>query len=114
MAKNTTQKQEFRGWYQHIEGDMRVFADVVEYRKNGKKSSFLRATTSVARKNDDGTYSNAYMPVTFSRECGIELEEGRNDVHVSDGFITCDAWEDKDGKVRTRVALVVTKAEVIL
>lgn len=110
MAK----KQEFNGWFQHIEGDMRVFCDEVTYRKNGKKATFLRATTTVAKKDDSGDWHNVYIPVTFTKDCGINLEEGRNDVHVSNGFLTADVWKDKEGVERTRLAIVVTDAEIII
>ena len=110
MAK----KQEFNGWFQHIEGDMRVFCDEVTYRKNGKKATFLKATTSVAKKDESGNWHNVYIPVTFTKDCGVELSEDRYDVHVNEGFATVDFWTDKDGNEHARFAIVVTDAEIII
>ena len=96
-------------WNSEISGDLFVWTEEIEYKKNGKKSTFMRHSTSIGRKDKEtGEYDNFYFPVSFSADNAPE-EEGRAHCIVSSGFISVYAWVDKEGNKHTRPRLVVTE-----
>ena len=65
-------------------------------------------STTISKKNKDGEYENAYIPVSFKK--GVELEN-RDRINVTNGFLTFDSYTDKEGKTRTNLKIFVLDFE---
>lgn len=74
---------------------------------NGKWFSY---TVGVSRKNQDGTYLNAYQDVEFSRNAAIPDEVPNGADIEFEGFMTCKPRRDKDGRTYNRPYVLITKA----
>lgn len=112
MAKK--QKSEFRQDWNLISGNMRVFGNEIEYRKKGKKSSFVKYSTSCGTKDENGDYVNAYIDVRFNKDCGYDPEGATGELHVqiNKAFLGVDYWDDGD-KRKTKIVIVVQDADAI-
>ena len=73
----------------------------------GKNGTFYRYTTSVSSKNQDGSYSNAYMDIKFSKKSGApeKIENGAK--CDFNGFMTVESYKDKEGKEHNRPVIMV-------
>lgn len=54
-----------------------------------------RYTASISRRNQDGSYENAYFPIEFNK--GVELEN-RTNIIVNNAWLDFYKWENEHGK----------------
>ena len=52
------QPEKVNYWNSDLTGLMRVYAQEVNYKKGGKPASFLKFSTSLGVKDEDGNWSN--------------------------------------------------------
>ena len=100
-------------WNEFTDARIRVWGEEIKYKRSGKKATFMRGSTSLGRKNEDGTYDNAYFDVKFSKDAEVEIVEGANEL-IASGFITVDTYEDKQGVKRSKAVVVITACEVVI
>lgn len=94
---------------------MKILADKINVFVEDKKTkdgTIKVFTTSVGNKDQEGNYTNKSVEVSFSKEAlskeALEkLVEGyAYQVEVRDGFLTCRAYTNKDGR---KVVVLVAK-----
>lgn len=77
--------------------------------KDGRE--FYRYSVSVSKKNDEGNYVNAYIPVMFSKKSGAPEKIDNGAICSIAGFISVDSYTDKDGNTRNTPMIVVMEAD---
>ena len=105
MEKRTTKKpteNKPKTWAD-LTGKMTLFGNYHE----GKESGFYTYSVSIGRKQDDGTYKNAYIDVMFSKGKDPECDE-MFDITVKKAFFTVHSYKTKDGKEVNVPAIMVT------
>ncbi len=108
MKKNSSGKVSY--WNSHLKGLVRVFAQEVEYNKKGKKGSFLKFSTSLGNKDEDGNWENLYINIRFPKGDIPECDGGTNFlVQIVDGFLTFESYTDKSGIKHQTPVLVITE-----
>lgn len=107
MAKK---EKKLKADWNALSGLMKIYGN--EYGKG--KNAFVKYTTSVSTKDEDGEYINAYMSVFFSKSCEVDmLETGENWVQINKAFITVEYYQDKEKKLVVKPAIMVTDCEVV-
>lgn len=111
QSKKQTEKVKY--WSSDLTGRMRVYAQEVKYKKGGKAASFLKFSTSLGVKNDDGEWSNLYFNVRFMKGDAPEADGGMNfEIDISRAFLTFETFTTKDGEeVKTPVIVVLEWAD---
>lgn len=104
--KKQTEKVKY--WSSDLTGRMRVYAQEVKYKKGGKPASFLKFSTSLGVKDEDGNWSNLYFNVRFMKGDAPEADGGMNfEIDISRAFLTFETFTTKDGEeVKTLVIVV--------
>lgn len=96
QSKKQTEKVKY--WSSDLTGRMRVYAQRVNYKKNGKPASFLKFSTSLGRKNEDGDWDNFYFNVRFMTGDTPEADGGMNfEIDIAKAFLTFEIFQTKDG-----------------
>ena len=95
-------------WNSNLNGRMRVYAQEVNYKKNGKPASFLKFSTSLGVKNDDGEWDNLYFKVRFMKGDAPEADGGMNfEIDIAKAFLTFETFQTKTGEeIKTPVIVV--------
>ena len=95
-------------WNSDLSGRMRVYAQEVNYKKNGKPASFLKFSTSLGVKDEDGNWSNLYFSVRFMKGDAPEADGGMNfEIDIAKAFLTFETFTTKDDEeVKTPVIVV--------
>ena len=75
----------------------------------GKNGTFHRYSVSVSKKNDDGEWINAYIPVLISKKAGAPQKIDNGTWCSFEGFFSVESYTDKDGKARNNPMIVITK-----
>ena len=103
-TKKTTEKQEERrkSWTD-LTGAMRVFGK----KKQSSKGDFMAYSTSIGKKNEDGSYSNFFFNIRFTKDNDPE-KEGSFEIMINKAFFTVDVWQEK-----TYAAIVVQDFDFI-
>ena len=65
-------------------------------------------STSISKKNQDGTYANAYISVAFKK--GVDLPN-KTKINIKNGFLTFDQYDRADGSKATNLKLFVSDFE---
>lgn len=65
-------------------------------------------STSLSKKNQDGTYANAYISVGFRK--GVDLPN-KTKINIKSGFLTFDQYDRADGSRATNLKLFVSDFE---
>lgn len=110
--KASASKERVKRW-SDITGEIRIFGEDVKYGKGKKKESFIRYSTSLGVKNDDGEYSNFYYKVGFAKDVDPErTDESGFVIRITRGFLTFDEFVDKKtGEVKRVPKLVILDYE---
>lgn len=107
--KNQGEKQskQVKFWNSDLNGVMRVYAQEVNYKKNGKPASFLKFSTSLGVKNEDG-WVNLYFVVRFMKGDAPEVDDGMKfEIEIAKAFLTFEIFQTKDGReIKTPVIVV--------
>lgn len=110
MSVKKSNQSKISYWNSHLKGLVRVFAQEVEYKKNGKKASFLKFSTSLGNKDEDGNWENLYINIRFPKGDTPECDGGMNFlVEIADGFLTFESYTDKSGINHQTPVLVITE-----
>ena len=106
QSKKQTEKVKY--WSSDLSGRMRVYAQEVKYKKGGKPASFLKFSTSLGVKDEDGNWSNLYFNVRFMKGDAPEADGGMNfEIDISRAFLTFETFITKDDEeVKTPVIVV--------
>lgn len=112
--KSNKKSQQVKYWSSGMTGRMRVYAQEVKYKKNGKPASFLKFSTSIGVKDEDGDWSNLYFTVRFMKGDAPEVDAGMNfEIDIADAFLTFEIYTTKDGEdIKTPVVVVREWADV--
>lgn len=112
--KNSKKSQQVKYWSSGMTGRMRVYAQEVKYKKNGKPASFLKFSTSIGVKDEDGNWTNLYFTVRFMKGDAPEVDGGMNfEIDIADAFLTFETYTAKDGdEIQTPVVVVKEWADV--
>ena len=103
------QSEKVNYWSSDLNGRMRVYAQEVNYKKkNGKPASFLKFSTSIGIKNEDGEWSNLYFNVRFMKGDAPEVDGGVSfEIDIAKAFLTFETFITKDDEeVKTPVIVV--------
>lgn len=95
---------------------MEVRADRVKiWRKDFKTrdgNEFYRYSVSISKKDGEGKFINAYMPVMFSKKANAPAKINNGEmVENLVGFMSVDSYADKDGNTRNTPMIVVMSAD---
>ena len=95
-------------WNSNLTGRMRVYAQEVNYKKNGKPASFLKFSTSIGIKNDEGEWDIFYFNVRFMKGDAPEADGGMNfEIDIAKAFLTFEIFQTKTGEeIKTPVIVV--------
>ena len=106
QSKKQTEKVKY--WSSDLTGRMRVYAQEVKYKKGGKPASFLKFSTSLGVKYEDGNWSNFYFNVRFMKGDAPEADGGMIfEIDISRAFLTFETFTTKDDEeVKTPVIVV--------
>lgn len=106
QSKKQTEKVNY--WNSDLTGRMRVYAQEVKYKNGGKPASFLKFSTSLGVKDEDGNWSNLYFNVRFMKGDAPEVDSGMNfEIDISRAFLTFEAFTTKSGEeIKTPVIVV--------
>ena len=102
------QPEKVNYWNGNLTGRMRVYAQEVNYKKNGKPASFLKFSTSIGIKNEDGDWDNLYFNVRFMKGDAPEVDVGMNfEIEIGKAFLTFEIFQTKTGEeIKTPVIVV--------
>lgn len=110
MSVKKSNQSKVSYWNRHLKGLIRVYAQEIEYKKNGKKCSFLKFSTSLGKKDEDGNWENMYINVKFLKGDTPERDDGENFmVEIVDGFLTFESYTDNSGINHQTPVLVITE-----
>ena len=106
QSKQQEQKNNY--WSGNLKGRMRVYAQEVNYEKKGKPMSFLKFSTSLGVKNEDGVWDNFYINVRFMKGDTPCVNNGENfEIEIENAFLTFETYSNKDGEeIRTPTIVV--------
>ena len=99
MARQTARKNEQKrkkerpAMWSDVSGRMRVYGREFET----KRGSFIKYSTSIGKKNEDGDYDNYYLPVFFPKEDAPDME-GAFELEITKGFMTLNVYDKGKGK----------------
>ena len=81
----------------NVNGITRVFCreKTVKSKKDGKKYTFEEYSTSISRREEDGNYTNLYIPVFFAK--GLDKPENNSVVELQDSnlFVSGNAGYER-------------------
>ena len=103
--KKQVQKKNY--WNSSLTGLMRVYAREVPC-KTGKPTTFLKYSTSLGVKNEDGEWDNFYFNVRFMKGDSPEADDGECiEIEIEKAFLTFEAYRTKSGnEIKTPVVVV--------
>lgn len=73
----------------------------------GKNGPWYSYSVSISKKNEDGTYTNAYLPIRFTKKSGAPEKIENGTVCSITGFMSVDSYKDKDGNERNTPQIIV-------
>lgn len=74
-----------------LSGTMRVFGKT----KESSKGNFIAYSTSIGKKQEDGSYKNVFFNVRFQKDNDPE-KENQFEIFVNKAFLTVDTWGEKN------------------
>lgn len=78
---------------------------------DGRNGTFYRYSVSVSRKNEDGSFTNAYIPVRFSKKSGAPEKITNGALCDFSGFMSVESYTDKEGKTVNSPQIVIMNVE---
>ena len=91
-----------------LTGLMHVYAREVKYKKNGKPASFLKFSTSLGVKDENGDWDNLYFDVRFMKGDAPEVDDGMKfEIEIAKAFLTFECVQTKLGGEIKRPVIVV-------
>ena len=91
-----------------LTGLMRVYAREVKYKKNGKPASFLKFSTSLGVKDENGEWNKLYFDVHFMKGDTPEVDDGMKfEMEIAKAFLTFELSQTARGDAIRRPVIVV-------
>lgn len=95
-------------WNSDLNGLMHVYAREVKYKKNGKPASFLKFSTSLGVKDENGEWNNLYFDVRFMKGDAPEVDDGMKfEIEIAKAFLTFEISQTARGDEIRRPVIVV-------
>lgn len=76
----------------------------------GKNGTFHKYSVSVSKKNQDGKYVNAYIPVVFSKKADAPDKIENGALCDFEGFMSVESYTDREGNTRNTPQIVIMSA----
>lgn len=76
----------------------------------GRNGEFYRYSVSISKKNEDGKYVSAYIPIRFSKRADAPEKIENGTVCSIEGFMSVESYKDKDGNERNQPMIIVMSA----
>lgn len=92
--KQETKKKDRPVMWSDVTGVMRVYG--AEFTTKNNKT-FIKYSTSLGRKNEDGEYDNCYFNVFFAKDDDPGID-GAFEIVVCKGFLTLNVYDKGKGK----------------
>ena len=88
-----------------------IFKDTKIWRKDyeGQNGTFYAYNISVSKKNQDNSWSNAYIKIKFSQSADAPEKISNGSVADFEGFLTVDTYKNKEGKEVNQPMIMVMK-----
>lgn len=77
----------------------------------GKNGEFYRYSVSISKKNEDGKYVNAYLPIKFSKKADAPEKIENGTVCAFEGFMSVESFKDKDGNERNQPMIIAMSVQ---
>lgn len=77
----------------------------------GKNGTFYKYSVSVSKKNQDGKYVNAYIPVIFSKKADAPEKINNGAMCDFSGFMSVESYTDREGKTINTPMIVIMSVE---
>lgn len=89
--KTTAKATEERKSWADLSGEMRIFGK----KREGEKGTWFAYSTSIGKKQEDGSYKNVFFNVRFTKDNDPEKDGGFT-VKLNKAFFTVDSWQEKN------------------
>lgn len=89
--KTAAKAEERKKSWTDLTGTMKVFGK----KKESSKGDFIAYSTSIGKKQEDGSYQNFFFNVRFTKDNDPE-KEGAFDIEIGKAFFTVDSWNEKN------------------
>lgn len=76
-----------------------------------KSGTFHRYTVASSIRNEDGSWSNAYIQVMFSKHSGAPKKIQNGAVCDFEGFMSAKSYTNKDGKTIAEPVIMIMKVD---
>lgn len=96
-----------------ITGVMSIYGNTFTTKKKGKKKKFVKWSTTIGRKDEDGEYVNYYLRVRFAGDASEPETGGLHQIDVGNAFLSVESYENRDGDDVVNPVLVVTENEIL-
>ena len=77
----------------------------------GRNGTFYKYSVSISRKNEEGKYVNAYLPVVFSKKSNAPDVISNGAICDFSGFMSVESYTDREGKTRTQPQIVIMSVD---
>ena len=77
----------------------------------GRNGTFYKYSVSISRKNEEGKYVNAYLPVVFSKKSNAPDVISNGAICDFSGFMSVESYTDREGNTRNNPQIVVMKVD---
>lgn len=96
-----------------IAGVMSIYGNTFTTKRKGKKKKFVKWSTTVGRKDEDGEYVNYYLRVRFAGDASEPETDGLHQIDVGNAFLSVESYTNRDGDDVVNPVLVVTENDIL-
>lgn len=96
-----------------ITGVMAIYGNTFTSGKGKKKKEFVKWSTTIGRKDEDGEYVNYYLRVRFAGDASEPETDGLHQIDVGNAFLSVESYTNRDGDDVVNPVLVVTENEIL-
>lgn len=94
-----------------VEGNMSIYTN--EFRTKSGKGTILKHSVSISSKDSKGEYHNYYLDLKFVKGAEEPTEPGKHIISITNAFLSCDFWTDKNKVEHTKPILVITDCDIV-
>ena len=96
-----------------ITGVMTIYGNTFTSGKGKKKKEFVKWSTTIGRKHEDGEYVNYYLRIRFAGDASEPETDGLHQIDVGNAFLSVESYTNRDGDDVVNPVLVVTENEIL-
>jgi hypothetical protein len=96
-----------------ITGVMSIYGNTFTSGKGQKRKKFVKWSTTVGHKDEDGEYTNYYLRVRFAGDAIPPKTDGLHQIDVGNAFLSVESYTNRDGDDVVNPILVVTENEIL-